>query len=98
MLEARSVLEQQNFDVIVADSQLADAPNGDGLETWLAQHKPALSRRVIWMCAVAPSGEAAERVGESGSRILQKPFKVSDLLAAVDELLLNRMDAAPIRR
>jgi signal transduction histidine kinase/CheY-like chemotaxis protein len=98
MQEARSALEQQNFDVIVADSQLADASNGDGLESWLAQHKPALSRRVIWMCAVAPSGEAAERIGESSSRILQKPFKVSDLLAAVDELLLKRMDAAPIGR
>jgi hypothetical protein len=84
--------------VIVADFQLAGAPNGDGLESWLAQHKPALFRKLIWMCAVAPSGEAAERMGTRNSRILQKPFKVSDLLAAVDELLLNRVDAAPIGR
>ena len=50
------------------------------------------------MCAVAPAGEAAERIGQSSTRILQKPFKVSELLAAVDELLLNRIDAAPIGR
>ncbi|PYT88296.1 MAG: hypothetical protein DMG36_24425 [Acidobacteria bacterium] len=101
MQEARTALEQQNFDVIVADFQLADASNGSdggGLESWLAQHKPALSRKLIWMCAVAPFGEAAERIAESNSRLLQKPFKVSDLLAAVDELLLNRVDAAPIGR
>ena len=96
--EALTALEQQNFDVIVADFQLADAPNGDGLVSWLAQHKPTLSRKLIWMYAVAPSGEAAERMGIRNSRILQKPFKVSDLLAAVDELLLNRVDAAPIVR
>ncbi|PYT75132.1 MAG: hypothetical protein DMG39_01135 [Acidobacteria bacterium] len=96
--EACTVLEQQNFDVIVADFQLADAPNAGGLESWLAQHKPTLSRKVIWMCAVAPSGEAADRIGESNARILQKPFKVSELLAAVDELLPNRMDAAPVGR
>jgi len=101
MQEARTALEQQNFDVIVADFQLADASNGSdggGLESWLAQHKPALSRKLIWMCAVAPFGEAAERIAESNSRLLQKPFKVSDVLAAVDELLLNRVDAAPIGR
>ena len=98
MQEARSVLEQQNFDVIIADLQIAEGPNGSGLESWLAENKPALSRKLIWMCAVAPSDGAAERVSDSNSRILQKPFKVSELLAAVDELLLNRMDTAPIGR
>jgi PAS domain S-box-containing protein len=98
MQDARSLLEQQNFDLIVADLQIADGPNGSGLENWLAQHKPGLSRMVIWMCAVAPSGEAAERRGDNHSPILQKPFKVTELLAAVDELLLNRMNAAPIGR
>jgi len=98
MQEARGVLEQQNFDVIIADLQIAEGPNSSGLENWLAQNKPALSRKLIWMCAVAPSGRAADRVGDNNSRILQKPFKVSELLAAVDELLLDRMDAAPIGR
>ena len=98
MQEARTMLEQDNFDVIIADLQIADGPNGGGLENWLVQNKPALSRKLIWMCAVAPSEGAAERVGDNNSRILQKPFKVSELLAAVDELLLDRMDAAPIGR
>jgi two-component system NtrC family sensor kinase len=98
MQDARTVLEQENFDVIIADLQIADGPNGSGLESWLAQNKPALSRKLIWMCAVAPSEAAAEGVGDNSCRILQKPFKVSELLAAVDELLLDRMDAAPIGR
>ena len=98
MQGARTVLEQEDFDVIIADLQIADGPNGSGLENWLAQNKPALSRKLIWMCAVAPSEGAAERVGDNNARILQKPFKVSELLAAVDELLLDRMNAAPIGR
>jgi len=96
MEEARASLEKQNFDVIVADFQLADASNGCGLEHWLAQNKPELSRRLIWMCAVAPSGTAAEKLAESSLPILQKPFKVNELLAAVDEMLLNKVNAAPI--
>ena len=98
MQDARTALEQERFDVIVADLQIAEGPNGSGLENWLAQNKPALLRKLIWMCAVAPSEGTAERVGDTNPRILQKPFKVSELLAAVDELLLNRMDAAPIGR
>lgn len=98
MEEARAVLEQQDLDLIVADFQLADSTNGVGLESWLTQHKPVLSRRLIWMCAVAPAGEIGEKIAQSNSRILQKPFKVSELLAAVDELLLNRVDALPIGR
>ena len=98
MREAREMLESENFDVIVADLQVADGPNGTGLESWLAQYKPALSRKLIWMCAVAPSGDPAEKMGSSNSRILQKPFRVSELLAAVDEMLLDRIDAAPIGR
>jgi two-component system NtrC family sensor kinase len=94
--EACSLLEKQDFDVIVADLHVSDGPNGSGLGSWLEQHKPALSRRLIWMCAVAPSGETSEKTVRSNCPILQKPFKASDLLAAVDELLLNRVDAAPI--
>jgi two-component system NtrC family sensor kinase len=96
--EARALLEKQDFDVIVADLQITDGSNGNSLEAWLAQHRPALSSKLIWMCAVAPSREEAERNTASNCQILQKPFKGAELLAAVDELLLNKPHAAPIAR
>jgi PAS domain S-box-containing protein len=98
ILEARALLEKQDFDLIVADLQVSDGSNGNSLETWLAQHKPALSSKLIWMCAVAPSREAGEKSAANNGQILQKPFKATDLLAAVDELLLNKADPAPIGR
>lgn len=91
---AHSLLERQDFDVIVADLQMASGSNGAGLGDWLTEHRPALSRKLIWMCAVALCGSAGRWPG----LVLQKPFKISDLLAAVDDLLLNRMDATPIGR
>ena len=95
---ARALLEKLDFDVIVADLQVADGPNGDGLSAWLAQNKPALLNKLIWMCAVAPADVSSENSTRNHSQILQKPFKVSDLLAAIDGLLLAKMDAAPIGR
>ena len=96
--EARALLEKQDFDLIVADLHVSDGANGGGLGEWLAQHKPALSRKLIWMCAVAPSEDAGENIAGNGRQILQKPFKASDLLAAVDELLLNNVQTAAIDR
>ena len=96
--EARALLQKQDFDLIVADLHISDGANGGGLGEWLAQHKPALSRKLIWMCAVAPSEDAGENIAGNGRQILQKPFKASELLAAVDELLLTNVQTAAIDR
>jgi len=96
--EARALLEQEDFDLIVADLQISDAANGGGLGEWLAEHKPLLSRRLILMCAVAPTEDAGENIAGNGRQILQKPFKATDLLAAVDELLLSNIQTAAIHR
>jgi two-component system, NtrC family, sensor kinase len=96
--EACALLEKENFDLVVADLHFSDGANGAGIGEWLAQHRPALSRKLIWMCAVAPSEDAGENLSGNGRQILQKPFKATDLLAAVDELLLNSAHASAIHR
>jgi two-component system NtrC family sensor kinase len=96
--QALALLEKEDFDLVIADLHVSDGANGGGLGEWLSRHKPALSRRLIWMCAVAPSEDAGESLTGDGRQILQKPFKATDLLAAVDELLLNNVQAAAIQR
>jgi len=96
MHEARASLEKKEFDLVIADLQVCGSSSGSDITEWLAQHRPALNQRLIWMCALAPSEDAGEKNTGNGHPILQKPFKASDLLAAVDELLLNDVQAAAI--
>jgi DNA-binding NtrC family response regulator len=96
--EARALLEKVDFDLIVADVEVLETANGDNLEKWLSQHKPALNRKVIWMCAVASPRNAEEQGVRGGRHVLQKPFKANELLAAVDEILLSNVVPAPIER
>jgi PAS domain S-box-containing protein len=96
--EACALLEKEEFDLVVADLRASDGANGAGIGEWLALHKPALSHKLIWMCAVGPSENAGENLSGNGRQILQKPFKATDLLAAVDELLLNGAHASAIHR
>ena len=98
MHEACASLEKNEFDLIIADLHLCGSSSGSDITQWLAQHRPALNQRLIWTCALAPSGGAGEKNTGNGRPILQKPFKASDLLAAVDELLLNNVQAAAIDR
>ena len=96
--QACALLEQEDFDLIVADLQISDGANGNGLGEWLAQHKPALSRRLIWMCAVAPSADRGAPFAGDGRQVLQKPLNATDLLAAVKDLLLSNVQTAAIHR
>jgi two-component system NtrC family sensor kinase len=96
--ETIALLEKQEFDLIVADLQSAESSNGEKLGDWLAEHKPALSHNLIWMCAITPSPVADQEIAGDDCQILQKPFKTSDLIAAVDELVLNKVHAASVQR
>jgi hypothetical protein len=88
------LLEKLDFDLIVADVEVLDGANEDNLEGWLTLHKPVLKRRVIRMCAVAAPRSGERKIAESaGGHILQKPFKASELLSAVDEMLLSNVGA-----
>ncbi|HET8923365.1 MAG TPA: PAS domain S-box protein [Candidatus Acidoferrum sp.] len=96
--EAVTLLEKREFDLIIADLQISEGSDKEGFRDWLAQHKPALSRNVIWMCAAVTSPSVGEKITRNDCQILQKPFKASDVIAAVDELVLNMVHTAPIQR
>jgi len=95
--QALSLIEDQEFDLILADVQVARVQEGVGLREWIAAHKPALSQRLVWMSAT-PSAEDTNTVPcTESSRLLQKPFKAVDLLAEVDQRL-SEIDVAPLQR
>src|SRR5260370_29920286 len=56
--EAHVLLEKKEFDLVIADLQVSGSSSGSGISEWLAQHRPALNRRLIWICALRPSGSA----------------------------------------
>jgi CheY-like chemotaxis protein len=93
--DAMRVLQEEEFDIIVADMQVCTA--GDmGLHPWLAANRPALALRVILMRATAPATPPSEEM-RGALQVLQKPFKAGDLLAAV-EAALSDVHTAPVER
>ena len=93
--DALALLKEEEFDAIVADSEIAGKQGAESLEDWLTTNKPALARRVIWMSASAQAHEAQNHPSNGVSR-LQKPFKAAELLAAI-EMVSGGIQVAPIQ-
>ena len=93
--EAQRLLGEHEFDAVVADSEVRVSNGAENLQDWLAANNPELVRRLVWMSASAmPS--AADYHADNGLLVLQKPFKATDLLNAV-ELVLGRVQPAPMQ-
>jgi two-component system NtrC family sensor kinase len=94
--EAQSVLLEEEFDLILADSQLCGAADQIGLRGWLLANRPELATRVILMRATTPSMPSSmEMYGVL--QVLQKPFKAGELLAAIEAALSN-VHTVPVER
>ena len=87
--------EIRTEDLTPADSGVRASNGAENLQDWLSANNPELARRLVWMSASAmPS--STENHADNGLFVLQKPFKATDLLNAV-ELVLGRVQPAPIQ-
>jgi PAS domain S-box-containing protein len=84
LADARKLFAAQTFDLVLADWQLAlstESTEGNGEASPLG-----LGSNILWMSSVAPEG-VSNWLLAADSAILQKPFRSSDLLTAVDAKL-----------
>jgi DNA-binding NtrC family response regulator len=91
--EAERLLNEHEFDVVVADAEVRANGSAEALHTWFVANRPALASRLVWMRASALP-EAAEKYAQNSMPVLQKPFKAADLLSAVESVLGGVQPAA----
>jgi PAS domain S-box-containing protein len=95
--QALTLLEENEFDLVIANVQGPPLQDGTSLRQWIEAKKPDLLQRLLWMGTIAPEGESINEKGFAGFRILQKPFKAVDLLAEV-EARLSEIYSASLER
>jgi PAS domain S-box-containing protein len=95
--EALALLEEQEFDVVVADLQTTSNSGGIKLRQWLDAKRPQLAQHIVMMRASAPAAGSEDIWAQSGRPVLQKPFKAADLLTLIDGMLA-RADTTAIKR
>ena len=93
--DAMALLENRQFDLIVADLDLSGTAGRNILHDWIMARKPGMAKRCLWMRGVAPLGRPPDETPQNGNYILQKPFKAAELLAAVDGVL-GSIETVPV--
>jgi CheY-like chemotaxis protein len=88
--EALEVLEQQSPDAVILDLQLADGKGGAVLDR-LRQLDETATDSPAWVVMSALDRlEVTKRCGPVEGRFLSKPFSPWDLIAMLEELVLER--------
>ena len=85
--EARDVLAGDGaFDLIICDLMMPDL-TGMQLRGWIAEHRPALLDRVLFITGASSHASVREFVATLDRPVLEKPFLPDDLLDAVHAIL-----------
>ena len=86
-VEAIPLLEQQQFDLLVADIVM---PEMDGLELARRAERLAAGLKVIFITGFAAVAMNARNNPMPGTTVLSKPFHLRQLVAEVDKALAGR--------
>lgn len=91
--EALQILSNENFDVILSDIRM---PGMDGQTLYhrLRATKPALAERVIFVTGDTVSGKTREFLDETGNLWFGKPFRLSEVVQRVQEVLQRQQPVA----
>jgi DNA-binding NtrC family response regulator len=95
--ELNGLIDKYDFDVILADCDVADAHLTKSFFDWLIEHRPALSQRVIRMYTPGLQNHAAEEDATS-CFALRKPLDKRKLLDAINVLLSTRVQPTTVVR
>jgi len=92
---ALELLTRSEFDLVLADAHFSGEHDATGFFRWLKAKRPGLAKHLVLMRSAAPAAGNGHQREVQGMRILQKPFKTAELIAAVEEVL-NQIHAAPL--
>jgi signal transduction histidine kinase len=81
--EAREILDAEVVDLVISDLRMPGATDGRGLITWIGEHKPHLSERILIVTGDLNGLPTDVACGIPPERVLAKPFTRDEYIARV---------------
>jgi CheY-like chemotaxis protein len=85
--EGLQLLGSQNFHGVISDFRTPGGINGADVHDWLRRHRPGLATRIIFITGDIASGETAALLAQAGTPCVEKPFRIHQLMAAVEKAI-----------
>ena len=81
------LLAAGEFHGVISDFRTPGAINGADVHDWLRRHRPELAARLVFITGDTASDETLALLARAGTPCIEKPFRIHQLLAAVEKAI-----------
>ena len=85
--EALRLLSTGEFHGVVSDMRTPGGVDGAQVHAWIATHRPALARKVVFITGDIANEETAATLRRTGAPCVEKPFRVHDFISIVEQTM-----------
>lgn len=85
--EGLQQLASGDFRGVISDFRTPGGITGADVHDWIRRHRPELGSRVVFITGDTASDETLALLARAGTPCVAKPFRVKQLLAAVQETI-----------
>ena len=83
------ILSEQQVRGIVSNMRTPGGITGTDVHGWLTVHRPELARRILFITEDTVNQETLNLLKKTGAPCIEKPFRVSQLMATLIHVLGN---------
>jgi DNA-binding NtrC family response regulator len=81
------LLETGQFLGVVSDMRTPGGVDGAGVHAWVAQHRPELASRIVFITGDIANEETVATLRLTGAPCVEKPFRVQQFISVVEETM-----------
>jgi DNA-binding NtrC family response regulator len=85
--EALRLLETGRFLGVISDMRTPGGVDGAQVHTWISKNRPDLADKVVIITGDYANEETVTTLRKIGALYLEKPFRVQDLIAAIEKTM-----------
>jgi two-component system NtrC family sensor kinase len=85
--EALKLLEKAEFRGVITDMRTPGGVSGADVHAWIQVNRPHLAERVILVTGDTVNEETVALLRKTGAPVVEKPFRVQQLLQVVERIL-----------
>jgi len=86
-VDALRLLEQESFLGVVSDMRTPGGVDGGDVYAWIAQHRPELAPRLVFITGDIANEETVATLRKTGAPCVEKPFRVKQFIEVVDKII-----------
>jgi len=85
--EGLRLLREQEFSGVISDMRTPGGISGADVHAWIMANRPEMVSRLLFTTGDTASEETAAILVKTGAPCLEKPFRVHQLVAAVERIV-----------